>query len=813
MKTVAPQFANEPAVEGVRRVVVTLPGVALGNVPRDVEVGGPALLRVRVVRYRADDESGVRVRLDLRGWPRVTTEAAPEGILVRFIEKEREGAAPGGAARRVSPGPPGTFMLLGTLSGSRSEGTSSTTLSTDVAAAQLLPGLFTLEARLLYGEADGRQTYERATGIARGFDLGWGNATAGGGDLLERFGGAGGVAAGVAESLDLRGGGLRLSGRSGAVLELFGGRARGAPFLVRVGESLTVSNEFSGDEVAGVLLSVPLPFDRRFRLGAGWAHTFTSGGPDRDNVFGEIGFKAGRLFDAGVRFGSVSGTRPDGSRLSGTLLGLQGRLSTWLLDVSGTYRDRSSGYVAPGGNQEFPGEKGSTLYATVRPLPHLTLLGSLSESTAFPFQSLDLGTVTSRSRGASVDYTSGGFSAGANYTNFTQKSIGDSANPTDSEGESFGLALTGRFSDQSITLGVARETTTNRMNPLLDLEGNSATVGLGLTFVRDLTATLNARYANTKQTATGERLDDYGGDANVSYAAGNTSVSVGAFGGRTPAGSAAFSADRVGGRAGISTRLPGGFLVSANASYVRIKLSSGDRVESRSFAINLNKALNWGTGPLPGPVGVWDSGEAVSPVSARAAVTGRAFVDANQDGRFSAGEEPVAGVILQAEGVSSVTDQNGRYELTLEPGTHTVRIAATSVPFGYQMAGPWSFTLSVGARRRLERDIPIISSGRVEGRLELKGPPETRPPLDGVGLVLASAGTRRTALTDQDGSFSFGNVPPGTYRLHVEEEDLGEFYGVDGPAERKVRVEAARTVTMTFEIRRLTTRERLERRR
>jgi hypothetical protein len=45
--------------------------------------------------------------------------------------------------------------------------------------------------------------------------------------------------------------------------------------------------------------------DPRFRLGAGWAHTFTSGGPDRDNVFGEIGFNPGRVFDAGLRLGYV----------------------------------------------------------------------------------------------------------------------------------------------------------------------------------------------------------------------------------------------------------------------------------------------------------------------------------------------------------------------------------------------------------------------------------------------------------------------------------------------------------------------------
>jgi hypothetical protein len=79
--------------------------------------------------------------------------------------------------------------VLGTLARSRSaDGPSTTSLTADLSLGQLLPGLFSLEGRLLWAESDGKQTYLRYTGIVRGYDFGRVTATAELGDLIVRDG-------------------------------------------------------------------------------------------------------------------------------------------------------------------------------------------------------------------------------------------------------------------------------------------------------------------------------------------------------------------------------------------------------------------------------------------------------------------------------------------------------------------------------------------------------------------------------------------------------------------------------------------------
>ena len=237
---------KEPALEGVRRVVINLPDTELGVLPRELETVNSVILRVRFVRYRSENESGVRVRVDLRGYPQVSLELVAEGLLMRVVERTTAPATTVPMAPPRARRAPGAFSLWGNATVQPMSGSTSTTISTDVAAGQVIPNLFSLEGRLLYGESDGKQNLLRYTGVARGFDLGWGTAAGGAGDLLIRFGGVGGVATSVGESLDMRGGAVRLAASEGLVLELFGGRARGAPLLIPVGENLTISSEFSG---------------------------------------------------------------------------------------------------------------------------------------------------------------------------------------------------------------------------------------------------------------------------------------------------------------------------------------------------------------------------------------------------------------------------------------------------------------------------------------------------------------------------------------------------------------------------------------
>ncbi|MEP6992902.1 MAG: hypothetical protein ABI968_00175 [Acidobacteriota bacterium] len=806
---------KEPSLEGVRRVVVNLPDTELGSLPRELETRDPLILRVRIVRYRSENEHGVRVRADLLGYPQVSLEVVAEGVLLRILEPAtatppRIPAAPA----RALPAP-GAFSFWGNATAQPASGsTATTTLSTDVAVGQVIPNLFSLEGRFLYGESDGTQNLLRYTLVTRGFDLGRGTATAGAGDLLIRFGGVGGVATSVGESLDMRGGALRLVSAGRFVLELFGGRARGAPLLVPIGENLTINSEFSGDRVYGGFLSGPL-WEGRFRLGLGWAHTVSAvPGTDRDNRFVEVGWKPASLFEAGVRVGDVSGTRLDGSHLNGILFGAQVRLQTRVLDVDATYRHQDEGYVAPGGNQEFPGEKGSIVTASARPTKDWRLFASVSQSDAFPFRAPDQGPISSKGRFAGSSYSFGRTLLTASFSDLSQKSIGASVNPVDSETLSGGLTVGQRISAVSVSAGLGEERTRNHLNPDLDLEAKVATLNLNADLAAVAVAA-SGRYAITERVSTGEHLPDYGADVNLSYGIGATSFNVGAFAGRSPAGTALFSSDRVGVRGGVSTVLPAGFAVSATANYVTVRLGQGTRLTSQFYSLNLRKALDWGGG-ISGAMGIWDSGEAVSPVLAKAVVEGRVFVDANGNGRFDEGEPAIPGVMMQAEEVSGVSDAKGQYRLVLEPGRHTVRIIATTIPFSYQLSETEGFPVALSPRRHQTQDVLLTGFGNIEGTLTVQGETPTgeeRSAAAWIGVTLHAEGVSRETLTGEDGSFRFANLPPGTYQVEIDIGAIGESYALEGPAVREVRVEVGKTASLALELRPLSLRERLERRR
>ncbi len=68
--------------------------------------------------------------------------------------------------------------------------------------------------------------------------------------------------------------------------------------------------------------------------------------------------------------------------------------------------------------------------------------------------------------------------------------------------------------------------------------------------------------------------------------------------------------------------------------------------------------------------------------SQRGVITGRVFLDVHRTGRFSTGDEGIAGVrIFLEDGSSVLTDQNGRYSFAaVRPGMHVLRVDPATIP-------------------------------------------------------------------------------------------------------------------------------------
>lgn len=202
-------------------------------------------------------------------------------------------------------------------------------------------------------------------------------------------------------------------------------------------------------------------------------------------------------------------------------------------------------------------------------------------------------------------------------------------------------------------------------------------------------------------------------------------------------------------------------------------------------------------GLLWGDVGVhYDFGE-LKPAS----ISGKVFVDPNEDCLFNGNDRPLSGVtvqLLNAQGnviQTTQTDANGQYRFdNLLPGTYAVRelqpagflqggtvpgsgggdgsvqdlITAIDIPSGAQLI-EYNFC-------EIE---PVSIAGRVWVDLDQDCVfDEIEQPLSGVRIELLDGNgiVVHTAFTDAQGRYSFVNLPPNNYSVH-EFQPSGYFQG------------------------------------
>jgi hypothetical protein len=169
---------------------------------------------------------------------------------------------------------------------------------------------------------------------------------------------------------------------------------------------------------------------------------------------------------------------------------------------------------------------------------------------------------------------------------------------------------------------------------------------------------------------------------------------------------------------------------------------------------------------------------AAGPSLERSGVSGRIFLDLNNDGRWQPGEPLLPDVRLRLGTVSATSDSAGRYHIwdvqPYEPVLLVVDSASLKSPLWIPTYGAMSVEPEPNHFRGI--DIPIAPGGVIEGRAVR----ETVTGLVGVGalpliLVDGRTHTQRKLTTFSDGDFYAIGVRPGEYLLEVDEAVLARL--------------------------------------
>lgn len=165
------------------------------------------------------------------------------------------------------------------------------------------------------------------------------------------------------------------------------------------------------------------------------------------------------------------------------------------------------------------------------------------------------------------------------------------------------------------------------------------------------------------------------------------------------------------------------------------------------------------------------------PLAGFGALSARAFLDANGNGRFDLGEEPIAdaGFLLNGAGGLARTDPaGGAFLANLSPYQDVDLTLATST-----LEDPF-WKPAVDGVRILPRpgkvaviDFPVLVTGEITGTVYLERGGTSRE-ASGVDLELVdSRGTVvKTARTAYDGFYDITDVEPGSYTLRVTAEHV-----------------------------------------
>ena len=159
-------------------------------------------------------------------------------------------------------------------------------------------------------------------------------------------------------------------------------------------------------------------------------------------------------------------------------------------------------------------------------------------------------------------------------------------------------------------------------------------------------------------------------------------------------------------------------------------------------------------------------------------VSGRVYQDVNLNGRFDPGvDQPQANARVRVDGSRyAISDAGGNFRIeTVARGEHSVYLDLLSVRADLTLLDNTQQQITLD-NRDVVVDFRVVRTGRVSGVVWLDlnengRIDDSERPLADVRVV---TGSGRDTLTDENGSFMIGDLPPGEHILLLDEKTLPE---------------------------------------
>jgi hypothetical protein len=169
----------------------------------------------------------------------------------------------------------------------------------------------------------------------------------------------------------------------------------------------------------------------------------------------------------------------------------------------------------------------------------------------------------------------------------------------------------------------------------------------------------------------------------------------------------------------------------------------------------------------------------VAEINSYSKISGRVYQDIDLDGKFDpAVDKPQAGVKVRVDSNRYVlSGEDGAYTFdAIVNGAHTVSLDLLSVRADLTFIDRDTRDMTVTAERESVSDFRLVRTGRISGRVWMDANEdgkfdEGELPLGDVRVVTASG---RDTLTDNDGYFTIGDLPPGDHVVLIDEKTLPE---------------------------------------